>query len=439
LREVGLLLAGVALEVSPRLKLHRGGDRVEAGRAAAPEFGLAKGGVAERGRGANESVRVLGVLVIRDLRVADGRAVRAVVLREVGLLLARDALVVDPRLELHRRRDRVDSGGAAAVLLGLTQRGVPVRDSRADRGHAAVRIFIVGKSRIADRAVYLVVLGEVGLFFARQAFEVGPGLEFHRGRDRIGLRDAALKELRFAQGGIHVRHGRADERSGRVVRILLVVGDRRGAHVAARLVALRVVDLLFARFALEVGPRLELHRNRDRVGAGSAAAPELRLAECGIGIRRGGANERGGRVVRIHLVIRNGRVPHPTAVGLVILDEIGLFFAGLALKVRPRLEHGREHAVGTRGAAAVELRLAERGVGVRECRADDGSRAVRILVVGNLRIAYVDAVRAVVLREVRLFLAGLAFEVGPSLERHRSRERRGAGDATLEEFSLAER
>jgi len=427
LRVVGLLFVRVTLEVGPGLELHGDGDRIESGRATAPELGLAERRIAVGRERAHERRRVRRIFVIRKLGVADVRAVRLVVLREVRLFFAGDAFEVGPRLELHRDGDRVEAGRAATPDLRLAERGIPVRLRGADERRAAVRIFVVGNLRVANvGAVGLVVLGEVGLFFAGEALVIGPGLELHGEGNRVETGRAATPEFGLAERGICVSGHRAHERGGGVRGILLIIRDRRVTNIGAvGFVILREIGLFVAGLALEIGPRLELHRGGDRVEARHAAAVELRFAEPRVCVGAGRTDEEGG--VRRILVIRDLRVAH-AAVRLVVLDEVGFFLRRISLEIGPSLErHRGRDRVHARGPAAVELGLTERGIRIGEGRPDDRGRSGRILVVRDLCVADVHAVRTVVLRVVGFFFGGQTLEISPRLELHHRRDEIGAG------------
>jgi len=439
LREVGFFLVRLALEVGPGLELHGRKDRVEAGGAAAVELGLAESGIPVSRRCAHET-GARGVHVEADLGRLHGRTVGLVSLNEIALLFGGVSLEVRPRLELHRRRDRVHPGRAAAVLLGLAESGVGVRRDGADerRGRKRRIFLVIGDRRVADGgAVCLVVLSEVGFFLIRLAFEVGPGLELHRHGDDGRTGRAAAPELRLAKRGVRRRLRGADDRCGVVW--ILVIGYLRAADGrTVRAIVLKIVCLFLAGFTLEVGPRLELHRSGGRGGAGHAATPELSLALGGIAVGVERAYESGG--VRGVLVVGDLRAANRDAVALVVLEVICLLFRGIAFEVGPGLErHSRADDVRTCRAIAELFGLAERGVPVGVRRAHERGAAVRILVIRDRGVLNRRAVRFVALDEVGLFFAGKTAEVGPRLEAHRPGNRVHSGGAVLVHLRLTER
>jgi len=416
LREVGLFFAREAFEIGPRLKLQRG-HVVGARRAAAEEFGLDQRRVDVRGGGAVEIGAGVGaVFVVRDRRVADVDAVCFVILREVGLFFAGEALVIGPGLELHVRRDDVGAGGAQAEETRLAEGRIGTRRSGAVQVGAGVRAVLVERNlrRTNRDAVRPVILGEVDLLFARDPLEVRPSLKLEGG-DVVGAGGTRTPELGLTEGRIHARDERAVER-GAGVGAVFVVGDLRGADVVSiRLVILREVRLLFTGEALEVRPRLELER-RDVVGAGGAQAEELRFALSGVDARGGGAVERGAGVGAVFVVgdrgVANG------AVGFVRLRVVGLFLARDALEIGPILKLEARNVVGAGGAATEEFRFAERRVDARvDGAVERGAGVGAVFVVGDLRVTDVEAVRFVILSVVGLFLGIEALEVGPRLKR----------------------
>jgi len=287
LREVHLLLADIALEISPSLEL-QGGYVVGAGGAKAVEFRFAHRRIHVGGGSAHEGGGVGGILVIGNRRVADVGSVRLVGLGVVDLLFAREALEVRPSLEL-QGRDVVGARRAAAVEFGLALGGIHVRCGRThERGWIGGILVIVELGVSDGRAVGAVVLKVIRLLLARSPEEIGPGLELEA-RDIVGSGSSLPVEL----GLTHCRVGARDvgANDGCCVHRVFVVVDLRTAHVGAvRLVVLEEVRLLFTDEALHVGPGLELHRGGDRVGAGRALAPRLGLAERGVRIGGGGAD-----------------------------------------------------------------------------------------------------------------------------------------------------
>jgi len=265
-------------------------------------------------------------------------------------------------------------------------------------------------------------LDEVGLFFVHVALVVGPGLKLHDGVDGVGLRRAAAPEFRLAERSVGAGLQGADERRRRGVQRILVIADHRVTDVsAAGLVILKVIGAFFVGIALEVGPGLELHRGRNDVGAGRAAAEELRLALGGIHRRVDRADQK--RRVRRVLVVMDLGVADADAVRLVVLQVVHLLFAREALEVGPGLEfHRRGDRVGASGSAAEKLGFALSGVAVGVDGADEGGGVRRIFVVVELRVADGDAVRAVILDVIGLFFAGDAQEVGGRLQFHRRRD-----------------
>jgi len=416
------------------LKLHRGGDRVGTGRAAAPLFGLAERGVRGRGDGTHEADAARGVLIIGNRRVTDGRAVGLVVLRVIGFLFPGKALEVSPGLKLHRGRDGGRAAGAAAVELGLALCGVDVRAHGAHETRAR-RIFVVVERRVAHRrAVRLVILRIIRLLFIDLAEIVGPRLELHRGGDRVRIRRAAAPEFRLTKRRVGACRGRAYEPAGGACGIL-VIADLRVPHVGAvGLVVLLIVGPLFAGVALEIGPSLQFHRCGDDGGAGRAAAVLAGLALRGIDVGGGGANDRERDV----LVVMDRRIAHVRSVGFVVLDVIGLFFAREALEIGPRLKfHRGGDDVRRRGASAPLLGFTERRIRVCRDRADQGGGVRGIFVVGDRGVADRDSVGAVVLDVISLLFVRHALEVAHGLKFHRRGDRVRTHRSAAVELGLA--